>query len=147
MKLGKDILWVEIFTNWQNILMTWSSCWRHQNETAEKKQIFQRFGSKMIKDRPFIVAMVTNSWGSAWAKNHDLREEKLHFLKIANKYCIFELRFEIKSLNYPLHQILACNPSKNKETMTTFYFLSCRNIKMTIMMSYFGIRDDVIKIF
>ena len=28
--------------------------------------------------------------------------------------------------------------------MKTLYFLSCRDIKMTIMMSYFQIRDDVI---
>ena len=39
------------------------------------------------------------------------------------------------------------NSSKSKETMKTFYFLSCRDIKMTIMTSYFWIRDDVIKIF
>ena len=37
-----------------------------------------------------------------WAKNHDLREEKWHFLKISNRYCVFELRFEIRSLKLPL---------------------------------------------
>ena len=42
-----------------------------------------------------------------WAKNYDLKEEKWYFLKISNRYCIFELRFEIRSLNDPLHQILA----------------------------------------
>ena len=31
--------------------------------------------------------------------------------------------------------------------MMTFHFLSCRDIKMTIMTSYFGITDDIIKIF
>ena len=31
--------------------------------------------------------------------------------------------------------------------MKTSHFLSCRNIKMTIMTSYFRIRDEVIKIF
>ena len=29
MKLVKDILWVEIFTNWHKFLMTSSSCWFH----------------------------------------------------------------------------------------------------------------------
>ena len=36
-----------------------------------------------------------------WTKNHDLREEKWHFLKIANNYCIFELRFDIRRLKLP----------------------------------------------
>ena len=40
--------------------------------------------------------MVTNSWRSAI--NHDLREEKCHFLKISNWYCVFELRSEIRGL-------------------------------------------------
>ena len=31
--------------------------------------------------------------------------------------------------------------------MKTFHFLSCRDIKMTIMTSYFRIRDDVIILF
>ena len=39
------------------------------------------------------------------------------------------------------------NASKNKETMTTFHFLSCRDIKITIMTSYFGIRDKGIFFF
>ena len=64
-----------------------------------------------------------------WAKNHDLREEKWHFLKISNCYCVFEL-----------------NPSKDKETVKTVHFLSCDDIKMKIMTSYFRIRDKVIKI-
>ena len=29
-----------------------------------------------------------------WAKNHDRREEKWHFLNITNRYYIFELKFE-----------------------------------------------------
>ena len=37
-----------------------------------------------------------------WTKNHDLREEKWHFLKIAKRYCVFELIFEIRSLKLPL---------------------------------------------
>ena len=71
----------------------------------------------------------------SWAKNHDLREEKWHFLKISNRYCVFELRFEIRSLKLLLKFKL--NLSKNKETMKTFHFFSCRDIKMTILTSYF----------
>ena len=37
-----------------------------------------------------------------WAKNHDLREEKWHFLKVSNRYRVFELRFEIRSLKLSL---------------------------------------------
>ena len=37
-----------------------------------------------------------------WAKNPDLRQEKWHFLKISNRYCVYELRFEIRSLKLPL---------------------------------------------
>ena len=37
-----------------------------------------------------------------WAKNHDLREGKWHFLKTVNKYCISELRFGVESLKVPL---------------------------------------------
>ena len=37
-----------------------------------------------------------------WTKNHDLREEKWHFLKIASRYCLFELRFEIRNLKLAL---------------------------------------------
>ena len=39
------------------------------------------------------------------------------------------------------------NPSKNKETMKTFHCFSFRNIKMTIMTSYYLIRNDVINFF
>ena len=46
-----------------------------------------------------------------------------------------------------LHAKLKLNPSKNKQTMTTFHFLCCRDIKMTIMTSYVGTRDDVINFF
>ena len=31
-----------------------------------------------------------------------LRQEKWNFLKIGNIYCVFELRFEIRSLKLPL---------------------------------------------
>ena len=39
------------------------------------------------------------------------------------------------------------NPSKNKETMKTFHFVSCRGIRMTIMTLYFRIRDHAINFF
>ena len=37
-----------------------------------------------------------------WTKNHDLKVEKWHFLNISNWCCVFELRFEIRSLKLPL---------------------------------------------
>ena len=39
------------------------------------------------------------------------------------------------------------NPCKSKETMKTFHFFSCRNIKITIMTLYFQIRDDFVEFF
>ena len=81
-----------------------------------------------------------------WAKNHDLREEKWHFLIIANSYCVFELRFEIRSLKLPLTSNFRLTHSKTKKPMKTFHFLTCCDIKMKIVTSYFRIRDDVIKI-
>ena len=40
--------------------------------------------------------------GECWATNHDLKEEKWHFVEIATRYCVFELRFEIRSQKLPL---------------------------------------------
>ena len=82
-----------------------------------------------------------------WAKNHDLREEKWHFLKISNCYCVFELRFEIRSLKLPLTPNSSLIHPKNKETIRTFHFPSCHDIKMMIITSYVRIRDDIINFF
>ena len=55
--------------------------------------------------------------------------------------------------NYGLSLKLALTPNislihpKNKEKMNTFHYFSCCDIKVTIMTSYFRIRDDVIKDF
>ena len=78
-------------------------------------------------------------------KNHDLREEKWHFLTTANS--VFELRFEIRSLKLHLTSNFSSVHPKNKETMMTFLFISFYDIKITIMTSYFGIRDEVIIFF
>ena len=65
-------------------------------------------------------------------------------VKISNWYCIFELRFEIRSLKITHYIKFFANPSKSKETIKNFDFFSCHNIKITIIRSYFQIRDDVI---
>ena len=64
-----------------------------------------------------------------WAKNHDLREEKWHFYTISNWYCVFELRFEIRSLKLPLTpNFSVIHPKTRKQWRLS----SCRDIKMTI---------------
>ena len=85
------------------------------------------------------------------AKNRDSREKSGISLRFRTDTAFFESRFEIRSLKSPLlysvkYTEFHLNPSKNKETMKTFHFLSCRHIKVTIMTSYFRIKDDVIKI-
>ena len=50
-----------------------------------------------------------------WTKNHELREEKWHFLKILNQYCIFELRFKIRSLKCLLTPNFSLLHPKTKE--------------------------------
>ena len=81
-----------------------------------------------------------------WANNHDLGEEKACFLRFR-----IDTAFLVKIWNQK-PKITPCdkfqlNPSKNKETMKTFYFFSCYDIKMTIMTSCFRFRDDAIKFF
>ena len=59
--------------------------------------------SKLIDWRQVIHCCHGNQFmRKCWAKNYDLRQEKWNFLKISNRYCIFELRFEIRSLKSSL---------------------------------------------
>ena len=131
MKFGKDILLVKIFTNWQkkfDDVIVMLILWPHQNVTAEKVEGFRWFRLNISKTVQQIFTKLMSLLGNhistflklkywrqvihcchgnqfmreCWAKNHDLREEKWHFLKISNCYCVFELRFEIRSLKLPL---------------------------------------------
>ena len=48
MKLGKKILWVEIFTNWQKSLMTSSSCWFY--DVIKMRQLKNRQFSRVFAE-------------------------------------------------------------------------------------------------
>ena len=128
---GRDLYkWVEIFKNWQKFLMTSSSCWFYDviKMRLMKNSRFSSVLAEYLKNGPtdfhqiypmfrqlYIKVLKLKDWRQiihcchgnqfmreCWAKNHDLREEKWNFLKIANRYCIFESRFEIRSLKLPL---------------------------------------------
>ena len=58
------------------------------------------FEIKKIEDKTIHCCHGNQFMRECWAKNHDLREEKWHFLKVANS--VFELRFEIRRLQLPL---------------------------------------------
>ena len=99
--------------------------WRHQNATAKKVEGFRGFWLNISKTVQLIFTKLMSFLGNhlkkffklkdwrqvihcghgnqfmreCWAKNHDLREEKWHF---CYWYCVFELRFEIRSLQLPL---------------------------------------------
>ena len=112
MKLGKDTLWIEIFTNWHKFLMTSSSCWFYDvikieqlkvcwlllNISKTIELIFTKLmptlGNHLykflkLKDwRQVIHCCHGNQFiRECWDKIHDLREEKWHFLKISTWYC------------------------------------------------------------
>ena len=67
-------------------------------------------------------------------------------VKISSWYCIFESRFEIRSLKLTLTQNFSLiHPKWNKQwRFSTFLVIRRRDIKMMIMTSYFWIRNDVI---
>ena len=90
--------------------------------------------------------MVTNSWGSTGLKIMIQWKKSGIFLRLRTDTAFLSQELKSEALNYPLHQMLASS-IQNKATMKTFHLLSCCDIKMTIMTSYFRIRDDVIKIF
>ena len=130
MKLGKGILRVEIFTNWHKFLMTSSWSWFYDviKMRQLKSRRFSRVFAEYLKTVQLIFAKLMSFLGHhlwyllklwhwrqfihcchgnqfmrvCWAKNHDLREEMWYFLKISNRYCVYELRFEIRSLKLPL---------------------------------------------
>ena len=71
-----------------------------------------------------------------WTKNHDLREEKWHFLKIANRYCIFELRFEIRSLKLPLTPNFSfIQKQRNNEDLPLPKLLQHQNDEYDVILS------------
>ena len=103
--------------------------WLHQNAKAKKVEGFRGFWLNISKTVELIFTKRISFLGNhvwkflklkdwrqvihrchgnqfmreCWAKkNHDLREEKWHFLRVSNGYCVFELRFEIRSLKLPL---------------------------------------------
>ena len=73
-----------------------------------------------------------------------IKEKTGIFLKISNRYCVFEFRFGIRSPKLLLTSNFSLiQKQRNNEDLHCF---SCRYIKMTIMTSYFRIGDDTIKI-
>ena len=49
MKLGKEIPWIEIFTNWLKFLMM-LILWRHQNATAKNWRVLRIFAEYLKGD-------------------------------------------------------------------------------------------------
>ena len=117
------------FTKWHKVLIMSSSCssydvikmrqlkiWRSSRVFAEYLKNGSADFTKLMSflDNYLQYILKFKDWRQVnhcchgnqfmrecWAKKHDLREEKWHFLKISNWYCLFELRFEIRSLKLP----------------------------------------------
>ena len=78
-----------------------------------------------------------------WAKNHNLKEEKWHFLKISNWYCVFELR----SLKLPLTPTFSLiHPKTKKQWRLSFSWVVVTS-KWRLWRHTLEIWNDVIKIF